>query len=188
MFRTALFAAALVCLSSIPRTADAQWGFYPGFGPYGGFCGGGFGGGGFGGGGWGGGGFGNCGFGGGNGGAGGLHGGVPFGLFGANWLAGTTYLRPQFPPYYAVNPPVYYSHMITARHYGASPHAWWPGMQPITYVGRGELRSPPQPQFIENPFVRKAQQARAAEQENPAAVVALAIDNPYLVSAQSSPK
>src|SRR5262245_47213851 len=37
-------------------------------------------------------------------------------------------------PFYALFPPVYYSHQITARHYGASPYAWYAGQEPITYV------------------------------------------------------
>src|SRR5687768_5337253 len=59
---------------------------------------------------------------------------APYGAYnyGWGWNHATDYV--PAPPYYAVHPPVYYSPYITARHYGASPHAWLPGMQPITYV------------------------------------------------------
>ena len=132
------------------------------------------------------GGFGNCGF-----------GGFPGGFVGAPWLAGSTYYWPQFPPYYAVNPPVYYSSMLTKRHYGASPYAWWPGMSPITYLppreplmvinpnvrgGKADAKSvasnEPKPLLIENPFVRLAEKSASIAAAQPAP-----IENPYLASA-----
>ena len=190
MFRTALFAAALAGLASLPAAASAQWGNFGGFGGFGGCGFGGFNGCGNGG-------FGGCGFGGFNSGFGNCgFGGFPGGFFGGSWLAGTTYLRPQFPPYYAVNPPVYYSSMLTKRHYGASPYAWWPGMSPITYLppqvpiilrnpnaqsGKADLKSvassEPKPLLIENPFVRPDERSKSV-------AVAQPIDNPFFVSAE----
>jgi hypothetical protein len=85
----------------------------------------------------------------------------------------TGYVAP--PPYYSIHPPVYYSPFITARHYGASPFAWYPGMSPITYLPekvpmmitnpravkdkpgddpqKVAATSEPQPLEIANPFV-----------------------------------
>ena len=60
-------------------------------------------------------------------------GGYPWG-YGPAYTQSTGYVPP--PPYFAVYPPVYYSSHITARHYGASPYAWLPGMSPITYLPR----------------------------------------------------
>jgi hypothetical protein len=84
------------------------------------------------------------------------------------------------PPYYAIYPPVYYSPHITARHYGASPFAWYPGMQPITYAPQAEPAAAPEPVMIENPYVRgaRATSAKAAKFE----VQPLKIDNPFVVS------
>ncbi len=105
------------------------------------------------------------------------------------------------PPYYAVHPPVYYSPHITARHYGASPFAWLPGMQPITYVPetaamqRGTVAVRAEDLMaqagdktaalmIENPFVKKTvaageptDQALPADTAQPAK-----IDNPFFAS------
>jgi|SRR6266850_1825054 len=65
------------------------------------------------------------------------------------------------PPYYALYPPVYYSPHITARHYGASPFAWYAGMQPITYVPEAEGAAAADPVMIENPFVKGAKSTSA---------------------------
>jgi hypothetical protein len=56
-----------------------------------------------------------------------------YGGLGNGWGYPNMYYVPP-PPYYGVYPPVYYSSHIQARHYGASPYAWYAGMEPITYV------------------------------------------------------
>ncbi len=82
------------------------------------------------------------------------------------------------PPYYAIYPPVYYSHQITARHYGASPFAWPAGFSPITYVPEGEITGP-NPNIIENPFVtaRTKQTSASAEEIKP-----VELENPFVAS------
>lgn len=85
----------------------------------------------------------------------------PYGGFGGPWNygygyglnAGVGYVPP--PPYFSVYPPVYYSHQITARPYGASPFAWQAGMSPITTVPRYESAPAPAPLEIVNPYVKR---------------------------------
>src|SRR5262245_36048909 len=84
------------------------------------------------------------------------------------------------PPYYSIYPPVYYAPYITARHYGASPFAWYPGMEPITYVPGGEGTEMPDPVIIENPFVAGAK--APAKSAMKIEVQPLKISNPYVVS------
>jgi hypothetical protein len=75
--------------------------------------------------------------------------------FGTPWHyghnPGAAYVPP--PPFYAVHPPVYYAPYIQARHYGASPFAWYPGMEPITYIDVYPTGAAPTPVMIENPYV-----------------------------------
>src|SRR5262245_47688341 len=83
------------------------------------------------------------------------------GGYGFGWgYSPTMYYVPP-PPYYGVYPPVYYSSQITARHYGASPFAWYAGMEPITYVDGYEGMPDPQPMMIENPYVKGAKATSA---------------------------
>jgi hypothetical protein len=91
--------------------------------------------------------------------------------WGWGWNQPTTY-RPA-PPYFALYPPAYYSHQITARHYGASPFAWPAGMEPITYVPQT------QPAVIVNPNAssNKAISQPVANTEAPQS-----INNPFFVS------
>jgi hypothetical protein len=99
--------------------------------------------------------------------------------FGNPWGYGFNY-NTEFvpaPPYFSVYPPVYYSPHITARHYGASPYAWMPGMEPITYVSQAAVMPAPQPLMIENPYVTGAKQARAESRREAAPV---GIENPYV--------
>jgi hypothetical protein len=97
---------------------------------------------------------------------GGYYGGYGYG-YGSGYYAPTNYV--PAPPYYSLFPPVYYSSQITARHYGASPFAWYAGMEPITYAPLPEPPAEPAPEMIENPYVRgaKATSAKAAMIENP---------------------
>jgi hypothetical protein len=75
------------------------------------------------------------------------------------------------PPYYALHPPVYYSPFITARHYGASPFAWLPGMQPITYV--------PEPLPVQGIIKATGKDGKIVDTASPASV-AVMIENPYV--------
>jgi hypothetical protein len=95
----------------------------------------------------------------------GYGGGYPWG-YNYTYNYGVGYVPP--PPYYAVFPPVYYSPHIQARHYGASPFAWYAGMEPITYVAHYAAPPAPAPLMIENPYVAGA----AAPPPAPAAAAA----------------
>src|SRR5262249_43099056 len=89
-----------------------------------------------------------------------------YGAYGYGWGFNQPTNYVPSPPYYAIYPPVYYSQQITARHYGASPFAWTPGMEPITYTGEPAMAAAPEPQMIENPFVTAktaSKQASAVE-------------------------
>lgn len=99
---------------------------------------------------------------------------------------GYSYIPP--PPYYAVHPPVYYSPHITARHYGASPYAWYPGMSPITYApAPAAMMAASGPAIIENPHKPGARPAGTPRAEAPPAKSPLQpvkIENPYVASAR----
>ncbi|MDX1947321.1 MAG: hypothetical protein SFU86_18110 [Pirellulaceae bacterium] len=85
------------------------------------------------------------------------YGGGPwsYGYFGGYpFSSGAGYNSP--PPYFSIYPPVYYSHQITARPYGASPYAWPPGFSPITVRPQQEAAAPPAPLEIINPYVKQA--------------------------------
>lgn len=103
------------------------------------------------------------------------------------WGGGWGYNAPTnyvpAPPYYAIHPPVYYSSTITARHYGASPFAWYPGLQPITYTpaAQPEAVAAVEPQMIENPFVKAKAEVRPAS-TTAAEVEPLRIRNPFVAS------
>ena len=105
-----------------------------------------------------------------------------YGAYGYGWGFNQATNYVPSPPYYAIYPPVYYSHQITARHYGASPFAWTPGMEPITYTGEPAMAASPEPQIIENPYVTTksaSKQASAAEK----VAEPLKMDNPFAVRA-----
>jgi hypothetical protein len=104
-----------------------------------------------------------------------------FGGYGLGWGYNPTLYYVPPPPYYAVYPPVYYSSQITARHYGASPFAWYAGMEPITYVGAPDLAAAPQPMMIENPYVKGAKATSTKAAMN-AEAQPLKIANPYVAS------
>lgn len=78
-------------------------------------------------------------------------------------------------PYFALHPPVYYSHPV-ARPYGYSPFALPPGMMPA------EFKAPSQPEEIINPHYQpKAKKEKAKEEKkasNRTARVQI-IENPY---------
>jgi hypothetical protein len=88
------------------------------------------------------------------------------------------------PPYFAVHPPVYYAPHITARHYGASPYAWLPGMQPITYVPEGGIAiQKTQPVMLANTFITEPG-ATSVSAVASTDVKPLKIENPFVVSAR----
>jgi hypothetical protein len=96
-----------------------------------------------------------------------------YGLWGNPYVysQGAAYI----PPYYAIHPPVYYSPHITARPYGASPYAWGPMYTPNVRIAAAPA-APPEPQMIENPYIKAAAPAPAA------ASAPRMIDNPYYVA------
>jgi hypothetical protein len=100
--------------------------------------------------------------------------------YGHAFNAGAGYVPP--PPYYSVFPPVYYSPHIQARHYGASPFAWYPGMEPIRYVDVYPAAPAAMPVMIENPYVEGAG-PNAADQASTDGKP-LRLDNPYVARAQ----
>lgn len=95
-----------------------------------------------------------------------------YGGFGGGWGWGnyqpTNYI--PAPPYFAVHPPVYYGPHINARHYGASPFAWLPGMSPITYV-------PETAAMLRGPIAVRANNLVAQTGDQTAALL---IENPYV--------
>jgi len=104
-----------------------------------------------------------------------------YGGYGYGWGFNQATNYVPSPPYYAIYPPVYYSHQITARHYGASPFAWTPGMEPITYVGEAAMMAPPEPQVIDNPYVTTKTTSKQTAVEK--RVEPLKMDNPFVASA-----
>lgn len=101
----------------------------------------------------------------------GLHSGLPWFAYGySGSLYGLGYV--PVPPYYALHPPVYYSHPA-ARPYGDSPFAASP---------RSPRPSDAAPRLMANPFVRVADQTGA--ESPPAGVSAMPaiITNPHCKS------
>jgi hypothetical protein len=102
--------------------------------------------------------------------------------YGVNWGFNQTTDYIPAPPYFAVHPPIYYAPHITARHYGASPFAWGPGMQPITYVDHVNVAvAKTQPVMLVNSYVKDdrtiatSAQAAATDEVQP-----LKISNPFV--------
>jgi hypothetical protein len=102
------------------------------------------------------------------------YGGFGGGPWGYGYNYGTGYV--PAPPYFSVFPPVYYSHQITARPYGASPYAWPAGFSPIVYRDEYYEAAPPaEPLMIENPYVKGAAVPTAVD-----SLQVKAIANPYV--------
>lgn len=60
------------------------------------------------------------------------------------------------PTYFAIHPPVYYSHVINRRSYGTSPFAY-PGTYSEPAAAAASASVPaPEPKWIINPFVKQA--------------------------------
>lgn len=105
-----------------------------------------------------------------------------YGGYGYGWGFNQATNYVPSPPYYAIYPPVYYSHQITARHYGASPFAWTPGMEPITYGNMPSGMAAPEPEIIENPYVTSKNTNKQVSTEEKV-VEPLKMDNPFVASA-----
>ena len=97
----------------------------------------------------------------------GVYSGLPYHGFG---YSGSLYGlgRIPVPPYYALHPPVYYSHQIIRRPYGDSPFAY-----------RSRRPAPrPAPRVVLNQFVPQAQDSSVEQAEKTVASPKL-IRNPY---------
>jgi hypothetical protein len=96
-----------------------------------------------------------------------LRSGLPYHGFGySGSLYGLGYI--PVPPYYALHPPVYYSHQIIRRPYGDSPFAYRP-QRPAPR---------PAPRLVLNPFVPETQ-ATSLDQVDKTAATSKMIRNPY---------
>ena len=90
------------------------------------------------------------------------------------------------PPYFALYPPVYYSHEIVRRPVGPSPFAYPSWYTPQYKMAVAGERPAPQPLAIVNPFV-KAKETAAIEPNRPETIgrleslVPARVDNPYVV-------
>jgi len=91
-------------------------------------------------------------------------------------LYGSGYLH--VPPYYAIHPPVYYSHQYY-RPYGWSPFAQ------SSWQGAAVLRPEPRPEVIINPHVREVEEARPAPAANDMAKAQWII-NPHVAQANTT--
>ncbi len=87
----------------------------------------------------------------------------------------------RVPPYFALHPPVYYSHEIVRRPMGPSPFAYpsWYAPSSSRAVAAAEYQAP-QPLLVENPYVKpKAPAVAKVSTEQPASVE---VANPYVTS------
>lgn len=85
----------------------------------------------------------------------------------------------RVPPYFALHPPVYYSHEIVRRPMGPSPFAYPSWYAPPSSRG-GEVAGyqAPQPLLVENPYVKaKAPVVANVSTEQP---VSAHVANPYV--------
>lgn len=106
----------------------------------------------------------------------GIHPGYGFGFGFNNFGRIRTRVRPETQPYFAVNPPVYYSHIVK-RPYGISPFPAPAGIPPV------ELNyAAPEPVSIKNPFVnRDVAPVKVPATEKPATDNKTTwVPNPYL--------
>jgi hypothetical protein len=83
----------------------------------------------------------------------------------------------RVPPYFALHPPVYYSHEIIRRPMGVSPFAYpsWYAPPSGQAAAAAAYQAPP-PMLVENPFVKKAPAANVST-ELP---TSLEVTNPYV--------
>jgi hypothetical protein len=85
------------------------------------------------------------------------------------------------PPYFALHPPVYYSHEINRRPMGASPFAYPSWYAPPSQQAAADAPyQAPQPLMVENPYVKaKAPAPANASADQPAS---LEVTNPYVAA------
>lgn len=81
----------------------------------------------------------------------------------------------EYIPYFAQNPPVYYSYPVP-RPYGWSPYAYPPG----TMTPELQFETAPKPVTINNPFVKPETKKEATASTSESKSVALRITNPYV--------
>lgn len=98
-----------------------------------------------------------------NGYVGGWYGGLPYSVYSLDSV-----------PYYALHPPVYYSHIVP-RPYGYSPYAYPPNIMTPD-------RPPAAPQVMINPHVPSTPAKNRTESTRVAAVEPKTIINPYVVN------
>ncbi len=103
--------------------------------------------------------------------------GNPYGYgygYGYQYGVGPSYV--PTPPYFAIHPPVYYSHVINRRSYGSSPFAY-PGTYSESAPAVAAAVAPPaEPLWITNPYFKGKTEAavEAPADEAPAAEPAAA--------------
>ena len=103
------------------------------------------------------------------------YGGWGQGNYGQGYYSGAN----RVPPYFALHPPVYYSHEIIRRPMGASPFAYpsWYAPPSSQAVASAPYQAP-QPLMVENPYVKAKSPAPAnASIEQPFSVE---VTNPYV--------
>ena len=103
------------------------------------------------------------------------YGGWGQGNYGQGYYSGAN----RVPPYFALHPPVYYSHEIIRRPMGVSPFAYPSWYAPPTMPAAAAAPyQAPQPLMVENPYVKgKAPAPANASIEQPASVE---VPNPYV--------
>jgi len=112
-----------------------------------------------------------------------------FGYGGWGWQSG--YGQGAFqgyprPPYFALYPPVYYSHEIIRRPVGPSPFAYPSWYTPSYRMAAAAEQPAPKPLMVMNPFV-KGKETAAVEPNRPADAIGVEspapyrVDNPYVV-------
>jgi hypothetical protein len=100
--------------------------------------------------------------------------GFPWFGYGHNGPAAYALGNIPAPPYFALHPPVYYSHP-TARPYGHSPFAC------SCACHHGEPRTPP-PRVVANPYNRAKSEGQKSTRGQDVAAVPVRVSNPYVVA------
>ena len=83
----------------------------------------------------------------------------------------------RVPPYFALHPPVYYSHEIIRRPMGPSPFAYPSWYTPPAYGDSIVQQEAPRPLMVANPFVKPA---AAAENTSAKLQASVEVTNPYV--------
>ncbi|MCE9526566.1 MAG: hypothetical protein K8R36_10985 [Planctomycetales bacterium] len=110
------------------------------------------------------------------------YGGYGFGGYGGwvqmNYGQGYYAETGRVPPYFALHPPVYYSHQIIRRPMGASPFAYpsWYAPPAVQAAAADAAYVAPQPLLVTNPFVKGPAPANASIEQP----TSLEVTNPYV--------